>query len=545
MRRCRSKPLVIALIITMVGAYAQPAFAHNEKVHRDMTDYAYEVMLAASKFANGEPLPPDLESLFKRLQDEIPVMGLIYLGAAQAVPKLRAMPSGLPPDGKPCATPFLINLFGGLFPDFNLPPGTTLADTPLSGVRLPVSTLYSNKNVVCGIDEQWAPSGALADVNPGTFTQRDHTGVTLGYWAGQPDRESGDWRMRSTVLEELKDPANVAGAVAKTTVQISLLCGLACALMPLACLACPILAGGAAGFVADELSSINASQIESPDFCVLGHFMDLKPTPAASFDDVKGKLAPASGVGQPDALDKLLIATYDAMGLHVNHEASTGPTRYEIVLGTAGATGTDLHRNSLERKPSDWETPLASALEYTPGDNLARFGLEEFRAEAGNPLGTIRLGWPLHALGDATVPMMSLGASGLGKRPYEQSIENNWDVLVGSGNRGQSLATITQVITRALYWRVIIQIWRMQNGTGTDIPIRDLVTGLSAQALTKAAAVPTVFKSIESVKWQIGEKGQAEAAFETAAIQTLQADLVIDGIAASLAVMMAATDSLP
>ena len=376
MRRCRSKPLVIALIITMVGAYAQPAFAHNEKVHRDMTDYAYEVMLAASKFANGEPLPPDLQSLFKRLQDEIPVMGLIYLGAAQAVPKLRAMPSGLPPDGKPCATPFLINLFGGLFPDFNLPPGTTLADTPLSGVRLPVSTLYSNKNVVCGIDEQWAPSGALADVNPGTFTQRDHTGVTLGYWAGQPDRESGDWRMRSTVLEELKDPANVAGAVAKTTVQISLLCGLACALMPLACLACPILAGGAAGFVADELSSINASQIESPDFCVLGHFMDLKPTPAASFDDVKGKLAPSSGVGQPDALDKLLIATYDAMGLHVNHEASTGPTRYEIVLGTAGATGTDLHRNSLERKPSDWETPLASALEYTPGDNLARFGLE-------------------------------------------------------------------------------------------------------------------------------------------------------------------------
>ena len=90
-----------------------------------------------------------------------------------------------------------------------------------------------------------------------------------------------------------------------------------------------------------------------------------------------------------------------------------------------------------------------------------------------------------------------------------------------------------------------VEIWRVQNGTGPDIPIRDLVTGISAQALTKAAAVPTVFKSIESVKWQVGEKGQAEAAFETAAIQTLQADLVIDGIAASLAVMMAATDSLP
>jgi hypothetical protein len=543
MTRWRSRPLAAFCVLSLVALYAQPVAAHNEKVHRDMTDYAYEVMLAAAKYSNGEALPPDLQSLFKRLSDQVPGLAQFYADAAKAVPKLKGMPSGLPDDDKLCATPFLISLFGGPLPDFDLPPGTALEDATLGQIRLPLSPIYRNDNVVCGIDEGWAPSGALADVNTGGFTARDHTGVTLGYWAGQPDRESADWRMRSTVLEELTSPANVAGAAAKTTVQIALACGLGCIFMPLVCLACPILAGGGAGFVVDELTSINATEIESDDFTTLGHFIDLKPNVAGTFDDRRGKLPTASGpTGQPDGLEKVFNASFDALGLHVNHEASDGPKRYEIVLGTPGQPGDDLHRNSLTRTAADWETGLATTIEYTPGDNLGRYGFDVFRGNAGKPLGTQRLGWPLHAIGDATVPMMTFGSTGWGKRPYEQSVENNWDVLVGSGNRGASLATIAQVLLRAFFWRVVIQVWRVQNGKGTDIPLRDLVTGLSGTTLAKSAAVPSVFKPVESLQWQIGQRSQAEAAFEAPEIQTLQRDLVVDGIGVSLAFLLSASE---
>jgi hypothetical protein len=543
MTRWRSRPLVAICVLCLLALHVRPVAAHNEKVHRDMTDYAYEVMLAAAKYSNGEALPPDLQSLFKRLAEQVPGLNQFYADAAKAIPRLKGLPSGLPDDDKPCATPFLVDLFGGLFPDFGLPAGTALADAPLGQITLPLSPMYHNGNVVCGIDEQWTPSGALADSNPGAFTARDHTGVTLGYWAGQPDRELGDWRMRSTVLEELKSPANVAGAAAKTTVQIALACGLGCVFMPLVCLACPILAGGAAGFVTDELTSLNATEIESDDFTTLGHFMDMKPATPGTFDDRRGKLATASGpLVQPDGLEKVFIASFDVLGLHVNHEASSGPERYEIVLGTPGMPGDDLHQNSQTRTASDWETGLATTLEYTPGDNLGRYGLDVFRGNAGTPVGTQRLGWPLHAIGDATVPAMGYGASGWGKRPYEQSVENNWDVLVGSGNRGSSLATIAKVLLRAYFWRVIIQVWRTQNGKGTDIPLRDLVTGVSEITRVKAGGVPAVFKPIESLQWALGQQSQAEAAFETPDIQGLQHDLTVDGIGVSLAFLMSVSE---
>ena len=238
----------------------------------------------------------------------------------------------------------------------------------------------------------------------------------------------------------------------------------------------------------------------------------------------------------------MLIATYDVLGLHVNHEASNGPSRYEIVLGTPGVPGDDLHQNSQSRTAADWETGLATTIEYTPSDNLGRYGFDVFRGNPGKPLGTQRLGWPLHAIGDATVPAMGYGASGWGKRPYEQSVENNWDVLVGSGNRNSSLGTVVKVLLRAYFWRALIEAWRTQNGKGTDIPLRDLVTGLSELTRIKSAAVPAVFKPIESLQWAIGQRSQAEAAFETAEIQALQHELSVDGIGVSLAFLMSASE---
>ncbi len=77
----------------------------------------------------------------------------------------------------------------------------------MSKVRLPVGIHYGYGVPVCAIDEKYVPSGVLATVNPGGFTKRDYTGVTLGYWSAAPDKETKDWVLRSTTLEVLQNPA--------------------------------------------------------------------------------------------------------------------------------------------------------------------------------------------------------------------------------------------------------------------------------------------------------------------------------------------------
>ena len=215
----------------------------------------------------------------------------------------------------------------------------------------------------------------------------------------------------------------------------------------------------------------------------------------------------------------------------------------QVILGASGMTGDDFHRNSTARTASEWEAPTLPHLQLTAVDNLAMFGYQEAKANKGTAIEAKRLGWPLHALGDASVPMHSVGASGYGHRPYEDCVDMVYDALVGSGSVAASVATVSEVVQRAFKWRKFILDWRTLHGT-TELPMRDLVTAVAANTRQKATAKPAVFQAARSLQYIVDEDA-AIAGYDNPAMAAIQRDLLLEGIAAELAFLMSVTEVAP
>jgi hypothetical protein len=542
----RRSPALVAVLTVMI-AVPSPALAHNESVHQRMTDYAYHVMLAAKAHTEGRDMPENLRALLQRLEKEQPGMRQFFTAAVESVRRLQEMKSGLPDDQTSCITPGLIAKVGSGAPNWQLPAGTTITDAHMKDVRLPVTKDYGHGTAVCGLDEGWEPSGVLSAVNVGTWLTRDHTGTTLGYWSAAPDKEVKDWVLRSTTLEVIQNPAVVSGIGAGTTAAVSVVCAIACGLFPIACALCPVVAVGAGVAVIDEITSIDADSLESEDYVGFGHFIDMKPTPAAStfFDEKPAKFMERAGpAGVPDPTESIVIALFHVGGVHVNHDESLAPKNYEILQGSNGGPGPDFHQNTTDRGPSAWETPRIPNLQLTAVDNLGMFGYVESKAARGTTKEAYRLGWPLHAIGDAAVPMHAVGASGYGHRPYEDAVDMVYNNLVGSSSPTASLSTVTQVLMRGLKWRTFIQNWRAAHGGTTEVPVRDLVTAVANVARQKATAQPSVFKPDRSLQYIVDEDG-ATAGYDNPAMAAVQRDLVIEAIAAEMAFLVSVTEVQP
>lgn len=549
--RRRSKSITLLVLLGLVFGQ-MPLEAHNAPVHQKMTDYAYEVMLAMQKYLQKNPLelPTDVDVLLKRLADQNPELKTLYGDAAKAVNRLRQLPSGLPDDWTPCQSPVKIAALG-VFPDWMLAPNTTLAQTELGALRFAVTTDYAVTSSDCGINLSWKPSGVLAKSNPPAPSHRDHTGVTLGYWASTPDNLADDWVFRSTTLKTLQNPAVAASIGVGVSVAVSLACAALCGLMPALCPACPAIAVGAGKDIIDEIDNPDPEHLTDASlFTGLGHFIDMKPSPANAFDEKPGKNSERAGpAGDPDATELIVMAGFDLLGLHVNFDASDAPHHYEILSGGDG------HANSVPRTAPDWETATAAHIDFTPVDNLAKFGWGNFVAAnlvpglPGQTAAAHDLAWPLHAFGDATVPMHVVGTSGEGHRPYEDVADMAFDDSMGSdpkvpNDSALSLQIVGKIVTRTLAWRTFIQNWRAANSS-TDVPVRDMVTLLAKQTLIKSQAHPDVFNAKASAIYLLVSKSDAEQAYDTPAMAAIQRDLNIDGIAAMLAFLMSATEVVP
>jgi hypothetical protein len=545
---------VVALLVLFAHAsiLAPPAQAHNEPIHQAMTDYAYEVLLAGALYSTGS-LPggaADVEERLRRLAIANPAMNGFYADMAKALPELRKLKSGLVGELNLLGQPKECSPFGpfqGQPADWQLPPGQALEATEMGSLRFPVEVTFGRGAAFCGIDEEWQPSGALATVNVPVNGHRDHTGVALGYHSAGPDFRLHDWRMRSTTLETLQDPFVASSIGAGVSALVFVLCAIACGIMPVLCPACPVIAAGASGIVIDEIMSLDASAFEHSDFVGMGHHVDVKPSPpfTSLFDDRRGKFAPEAGpTGVPDTLELMTFVLFDLLGWHVNFAASDGATNYEVILppGGSGGIGGDAHRNSIDRGPSDWEPETAIHNQFTPVDNMARFGWKRFRADAEAIEAAEQLGFSLHALGDASSPMHTVGTAGHGHRPYEDSVDMKYHELVGSESHSQSLATISVVLARAFVWRQAILAWRAQTGNATDVPLRDLVTQLAMLTRTKAEASPAVWNSAASLEYFFGSEDVAKAAYESSAMTALQRDTIVEAIAIKLAFLVSTAE---
>lgn len=532
------------MLLSLLLVLPLPAHAHNESVHQRMTDFAYHVLLAGARYDEGGEMAGRLRSVLDNLNQADPEFAGLFAAAAAAVPRLQAIQSGLPMDMAPCVSDGLEEIFGGPFPDWALPEGTMLAALSLGQVRLPVGINYGYGGMVCDINESYQPSGLLNSLNPGPLVERDHTGVTLGYWAASPDKATKDWVLRSTTLETLQNPAVLAATAAAVSVQVSALCVLACGFFPPACVACPVVAIGSAGVVIDEITSVDADSLESEDYIGFGHFIDMKPTPASptQYDIKPAKLSERAGpTGTPDLVEDLVTVLFDIGGIHVNYDASDAPKDYQITTDGSGAIGPDFHRNSIARTAEEWELPTIPHMQLTAVDNLALFGYEQ--AKLGGTTQAKRLGWPLHALADATVPMHAVGASGYGHRPYEDRVEIVFDALVGADSIADSAATIADVMQRTLRWRKFIEGMRVMRGT-TEVPVRNLVTAVAAVVRQRANAQPAVYQAQLSLQYLL-DADAAIAGYDTPVLNAMQKDLLLEGIAAEAAFLIAVTEVTP
>jgi hypothetical protein len=482
-----------------------------------MTDLGYHVLLLGKRMTEApRSVPERLRIPMERLVRDDPDVAQLFADAGPAVDRLRAISADLPPPLLACPSP--------------VGPGATMAD-----VTLAVTVNYGHQASGCEVDLLYAPPGPFGGVNPAVSVAggpplRDLTGITFGHWAAAPDRATKDWILHSTTLEALTQPGAIAAAAVGTTIAVSSVCLLACGLFPPACAACGILAVGAGGAVIDQLTSLDATALEHADFVGFGHFIDMKPlAPGAMPPDIQpGKHMPTAGpAGQPDAVEELVIALFDIAGMHLNYGASGGPKDYQI-------TAADGHTPSIPRTAADWEVPNLTQLVFTPVDNLGAAGYAVASGARGNPREARNMGWPLHALGDASVPMHGVGASGYGHRPYEDSVDLAFPELAGN----DPSVAIALVLATARWYRFVRD--RQAALATAEVPVRDLVTAVATTTGATAAANPQLFQSDLSVAYLIDEDA-AIAAYGTTAFKALQRDTMFEGVGASAAFLLAWT----
>jgi hypothetical protein len=538
------------LLIGVLGAAlgAAPAHAHNARVHRDMTDRAYHVMraLAAGRI------------------DTAGDTAMVELAAAarRAVPKLQALPAGLPkPKDSRCADPKTISAIGTNTPNWGAP--GSFEAVPLGTVRYPILTTYITGSD-CGIDPDWKPGAFFDTVNDPPAAGRDHTGNVLGFWAHQPDDEEDDWHVyfrptNAIGFSQIKSYIEAALGVGAGAVWVTVRCALTCAASALTfglvgdCKACVDEAIEEAQNAAhDGLATIDGvfpgfgDHTSLDMYTGMGHHLNMAPPgpplpwklgPGA-FDDRPGLLVESAGpIGWPDSIEMLAMLAADTWGMTVHYDPSLGPKRYEA------NPGQDFHPDSTKRNENDWEWLSFPHTPFTPIDNLAWHGWHTFRdAPAQN---VPALGWALHAFGDAIVPMHVAGTFGWGHRPYEDAFENRLYRYMEADDRAAAEQQATAIARRALAWRRFILDWRARHPENArDIPVRDLVTQLAAWSFTRVQG-PTMlvwpFNPATSSWYLIpGPTRAASILFyeDAPTAAGINRDLLEEGIAAELAFLI-------
>src|SRR5262245_40621284 len=193
-----------------------PLAAHNEVVHQDMTDLAYQVMRWVETFEarqtfDGEPAPGWIQ---------------FHARVVAAPAKLRARNSGLAgvpaPKSLSCADP--------VYGVKDLP--ANWWDKPLGQVPFPPNFDFAG-NGGCGVRTGWKPEGIFARLGSDRVPFRDHTGVVLGLWAASVDRHYDDthlWFRPTSAggLGAVKNLVNDAGNTALELVLVPIVCFFKC-----------------------------------------------------------------------------------------------------------------------------------------------------------------------------------------------------------------------------------------------------------------------------------------------------------------------------
>jgi hypothetical protein len=205
------------------------------------------------------------------------------------------------------------------------------------------------------------------------------------------------------------------------------------------------------------------------------HHIKMLGSASDEFDDIQGFLMEDAGAwNEIDPFDLGMMVGADALRVALNYGDSKGPKRYEITGANDGMADTDT------RSEGEWQFVTIAHTPFEPIDNLAFYGWKIFRDESAHSLKY--LGWPLHALQDAAVPMHAAGSAAWGHRPLRTPTKE----------RGAGCATLAMPrppptsmheisgnrdSDRAFHYYQFIKQWRSSHPTQPkDIPVRELVT---------------------------------------------------------------------
>jgi hypothetical protein len=520
----------LVLIFLIIGLALPPNLqAHNYAVHDRMTDLAFQIMLAVSK--------GDARFTAKPATASAADWAGFLAALTKSVPRLQALPSSLPDRTLVC-----IQSVGG---SNTLSAGWS--SKRLGLIAHAVAPSYVTTTSDCGVWYGYAPGGAYDTINPAA--SRDFSGTVLGLWAGRPDDEFDDTHL------EIR-PTNALGlGFLKDVINDLINKGLLIVLLPFVCLFDCIfgdcedcdsdaknLADGAN--VLDEIEQLipGIGDISGADWTGVWHHINLFPQASNEFDNHQGLLSEAAFGGVPDPVEILLMAVSDAAGLSVNPDDSLGVSRYQI------SNGGDFHPNSDIRDDGDWLLTTWVHVPFSPVDNLAQFGWSQFKQDSARP--TKFLGWPLHALGDATVPMHVTATSGWGHRPYEDAYDALWPQLRRQA-AADEIRFARSVLEAAFRWRQFVVAWRAAHpGSAADTPVRDLVTALAKRtfdySLLKWGQLGTwPFNPVMSSHYLIDKNGSIAFYADRPDAISLGSPPMVDGLGATIAFLMSASELQP
>jgi hypothetical protein len=547
-----------------------PARAHNSKTHQTLVEMAYQLMRAAT-------LPPGRAQV---VPFTTPPAGYADFVVAMddAVSFWRHQPSGLQDHEKNCGDADNVQLGAA--------PGQCLG-----AVRIPIDTGWTSSPDACPVRPNWAPGGflnVLDPVTPGAPTTRDHTGNILGFWAVGPDRNIDDTHLwfRPTNALGLGTAFNAFGE--------SLKLGAASMMVPVYCAAeviCDVLSwfnlcspskdcfkqaeeAGDKVNVVDNVEGLipGTGDITDEDCPWMGltgawHHTSMNPNNSNFYDDRQGLFFEEGGP-IPSAFDFAVLVAADVTGLSLNYDESQGPHKYQIT------NGADFHENTDYRDKGEWQSPTLAHLTFEPADNLAKYGWEKWK-ETGN---TAFIGYPLHALADATNPQHIVGAIGQGHRPFEDATDERllWlrhvllpsesetttslqaELDFGSPKAAEQFVQAKRIVARAFDYRNLILNWRQTHGVATDVPVRDLQTAVATWSYdyvhgryTNTDTFPWPFLDAASALY-LASQGEAKAQYFNYSSQNSNLDndeltrpLYEEAIAALIAFLTSAAERPP
>jgi hypothetical protein len=353
-----------------------------------------------------------------------------------------------------------------------------------------------------GYCEEFASSrtGVFADFEIPDDEQKNQ-GLVLGWHAEHRDDDSGDsWiDMNPLVTGTLAGQALLAADWAWEMAVGVILVPFVCAWQWLSGESCD---PDDAKKLADDINPVDVLlgiipgfkfEAASKEAIGMWHYLNMVPGRSNWYDDVQGLLYEEGGPGgEPSAVDMGIMLMGDVLFATIDHSNSAGAERYEITDDE-----THLPNPSEDRASWKWQAETLGHVHFSPVDNFALYGEQRFASP--NALGDFSaegLGWPLHALGDVTVPMHVVATTGWGHRPYEDYVNDNYGRLMFeecevAGESGPSCDLDALKVAQVAHAREILQrAFRFHEFLKTHADVRDYITQVAGETYALVQSDP-------------------------------------------------------